>query len=103
MKNLILFSFLIVASFTYAQDLTDTIYYKNGTVRHGIIYKETNSAIKYQYINDNGRVMNSFVRKTFLNSFTVGDKSSSVASDYTSPNPRKISTEQEEKEERQIQ
>lgn len=99
MKSFILFSFLIAASLTYSQDLTDTIYYKSGQVRVGRIYQESKSAIKYEYFNDNDKIKKAFTRKIFLNGYTVGDKQNSIASNYTSPNP--VSKEQrEEKKEK---
>jgi hypothetical protein len=87
MKVLILFIFLIGADFIYSQDLTDTIYYKSGIVRAGIIYKENKHSIKYKYRNDNGKIRKTLVRKMFLNCYTVGDKQNSVASNYTSQSP----------------
>ncbi|MFT6245515.1 MAG: hypothetical protein ACJA0U_002542 [Salibacteraceae bacterium] len=103
MKNLLLFSFLIVASFTYAQDLSDTIYYKSGKVRAGKIYQESRSAIKYEYLNNNNKIRKTFVRKIFLNAYTVGNEQNSIASNYTSPNPVSKEEREERKEDSKVE
>ena len=103
MKNLLLLSFLTVVSLTYSQDLTDTIYYKSGQVRAGKIYKESRSAIKYVYLNSNNKIRKTFVRKIFLNAYTVGNEQNSIASNYTSPNPVSKEEREERKEDSKVE
>ena len=95
MRLSILFCFLLGTGFLYSQDYTDTIYYKNGRVDAGLIYKETKNAIKYKYKNKKA-----LVRKTFLNKYTIGDEQNSVASNWTSPNPVTEQNEIERQERR---
>lgn len=64
----------------------DTIYFKSGEVRVGNIYKETNVGIRYNFVNVDGKISNTMTRKGMLNSYVVGDKESSVASDWESKN-----------------
>ena len=85
MKFLIALSFIITTSISFGQDYSDTIYYKNGMVRAGYIYQESNSSIKYYYLKDNGKEVSSMARKSLLQAYTVGDKQNSVATDFTSP------------------
>lgn len=88
MKNaLLLLSLLLLSNLLYSQDFTDTIYYKSGMVRAGIIYKESKGGISYQYLHSNGKVKTAFVRKAMLNAYNVGDERNSVASDWRSSNP----------------
>lgn len=87
MKFLIALGFLIVTSLSFGQkEYTDTIYYKTGLIRAGIIWKESNSSIRYNYLNNRGKVMTATVRKSMLNKYTIGDKQNSVATDFTSNN-----------------
>ena len=87
MKFLIAFSFLIISTISFSQsEYTDTIYYKTGLIRAGVIFKESKTAIRYNYSNAKGKVMTTFARKSMLNKYTVGDKVNSVATDFTSTN-----------------
>ncbi|MFT6502054.1 MAG: hypothetical protein ACJASQ_002179 [Crocinitomicaceae bacterium] len=87
MKFLIVLFILIGSTTSFSQsEYTDTVYYKTGMIRAGIIFKETNTAIRYNYLNNRGKVMTSSARKSMLNKYTVGDKENSVATDFTSTN-----------------
>tara|TARA_B110000908_G_scaffold148091_1_gene180328 strand:- start:3 stop:419 length:417 start_codon:yes stop_codon:yes gene_type:complete len=87
MKLLIALFFLIGSTASFSQsEYTDTIYYKTGFIRAGVIFKESKTAIRYNYLNAKGKVMTTSARKSMLNKYTVGDKENSVAVDFTSPN-----------------
>ncbi|MFT6500938.1 MAG: hypothetical protein ACJASQ_001048 [Crocinitomicaceae bacterium] len=73
----------------------DTIYLKTGVVRFARIDKETNSSIRYEFVNKNGKITNTFTRKKLLNGYKVGDKDSKIASDFSSNSS--ISDEKREK------
>lgn len=87
MKFLIALFFLIGSTTSFGQsEYTDTVYYKTGMIRAGIIFKESKTAIRYSYLNNRGKVMTANARKSMLNKYTVGDKDNSVATDFTSTN-----------------
>lgn len=87
MKLLVALFFLIGSTASFSQsEYTDTIYYKTGFIRAGVIFKESKTAIRYNYLNAKGKVMTTSARKSMLNKYTVGDKENSVAVDFTSPN-----------------
>ena len=87
MKFLIALFLLIGSTTSFSQsEYTDTIYYKTGMIRAGIIFKESNTAIRYNYLNNRGKVITTSARKSMLNKYTIGDKENSVATDFTSNN-----------------
>lgn len=75
---------MIGASFTYAQDYPDTIYYESGLIRAGKIFDEDILYIKYLYLHKSGKEKTKVANKAGLIKYTIGDQSSSRFSNYTS-------------------
>ncbi|MFT6982638.1 MAG: hypothetical protein ACJAUD_001405 [Crocinitomicaceae bacterium] len=68
MKFLTAIFFLIGSATSFSQsEYTDTVYYKTGMIRAGIIFKESKTANRYNYSNNRSKVMTSRARKSMLN------------------------------------
>ena len=63
---------ILIGSFSYSQNFSDTIYYNSGKVEVGQIYKVNKFSIRYYKANTKGEVKKIFVRKGFLSSYTIG-------------------------------
>ncbi len=68
----------------------DTLYLKNGEVRYARIDKETKVGYQYEYVNNYGKISKTATRKALLNRVIIGDKKTSVAEDFESPNPTNV-------------
>jgi len=86
MKFLIAFSFIVVVKMSFAQEYSDTIYYKSGTVRSAEIISEGNRSIKYSYISATGRIMKTSARITMLEWYSIDGVRNSLEPEFNATN-----------------
>lgn len=87
MKLIVAVSLILSSGLTFGQEQeSDTLVYKTGLIRVGQIVRISNTAIKYEYINDFGRKMKTSVRISMLEWYSMDGEKNELKPEFNAGN-----------------